>query len=169
MQQGITLPTVEYKVVAEVKQQEVFNGMVLPIPRVLIYFLRHYELMLVATILEESIANGECSLTVKELSIRLKISTPSISASLYELRRRGLLLERNNGRRGNGRTRILNYKTIQHLNDLVEGEDPGIYCRIRNASKKIEINNLTKQDVNMAFDNNILPTGHDPAEEEEYN
>lgn len=168
LRSGIVLPKVKYQVLASVETEEVFNGMVLPIPKVLIYFLSKNELMVISTIWEETNENGDCSLTVDEMAIKMKISSPTLSNCLYSLRKIGLLLETPNGKRGAGRIRMLNYPALQHLNDLVEGEDPGIYTRIRKATRKINILNLTKDDVKEAYDNHVLEPGHDPAEEEEY-
>ncbi len=165
---GIVLPKVKYQIVASIEHEEVFNGMVIPVPKVLIYFLSKNELMLVSTILEETNDNGECALSVKELAIRVKISIPTLSQSLYSLRKMGLLLETPDGKRGGGRIRKLNYPAIQHLNDLVEDEDPGIYARIRKATRKVNISNLTREDIRKGYDNYVLEPGHDPVEEEEY-
>lgn len=165
---GIVLPKVKYQILATVEEEEVFQGMVLPIPKVLLYYLSHNELLLVSTILEETSERGACELSVKELAVRMSISIPTVSSSLYSLRKAGLLQEAPNGQRGAGRIRKLNYKTIQHLNDLTEGEDAGIYTRIRKATRKIDIMHLTKDDIQNAYDNKVLPPNHDPAEEEEY-
>ena len=166
---GIVLPKVKYEILATVETKEVFDGMVIPMPKVLIYFLSKNELMVVSTIMEEVNENGECALSVQELAIKMRLSVPTLSNCLYSLRKIGLLLETPNGKRGGGRIRQLNYPAIQHLNDLVEEEDPGIYARIRKATRKINILNLTKEDVKDAYDTNVLEPGHDPAEEEEYN
>lgn len=165
---GIVLPKVKYQVLATVENEKVFNGMVLPIPKVLVYYLTHNELMIVATILEETNEYGECASSVKELAVKMKISAPTVSSCLYSLRKVGLLQEAPNGKRGAGRIRKLNYTAIQYLNDLVEGEDPGIYIRIRKATRKTNIMSLTKDDIRNAYDNHILEPDHDPAEEEEY-
>lgn len=166
---GIVLPKVKYEILATVETEEVFDGMVIPMPKVLIYFLSKNELMVVSTIMEEANENGECALSVQELAIKMRLSVPTLSNCLYSLRKIGLLLETPNGKRGGGRIRQLNYPAIQHLNDLVEEEDPGIYARIRKATRKINILNLTKEDVKSAYDTHVLEPGHDPAEEEEYN
>ena len=165
---GIVLPKVKYEILATIETEEVFDGMVIPMPKVLIYFLSKNELMVVSTILEEANENGECALSVRDLAIKMRLSIPTLSNCLYSLRKIGLLLETPNGKRGGGRVRQLNYSAIQHLNDLVEEEDPGIYARIRKATRKINILNLTKDDVKSAYDTHILEPGHDPAEEEEY-
>lgn len=166
---GIVLPKVKYEILVTVETEEVFDGMVIPMPKVLIYFLSKNELMVVSTIMEEANENGECALSVQELAIKMRLSVPTLSNCLYSLRKIGLLLETPNGKRGGGRIRQLNYPAIQHLNDLVEEEDPGIYARIRKATRKINILNLTKDDVKSAYDTHVLEPGHDPAEEEEYN
>lgn len=168
LKSGIIMPKVKYEVVATVEPEEAFNGMVLPIPKVLIYFLSNNELMVVSSILEETNEKGECALSVKELAVKVKISIPTLSNCLYSLRKIGLLLETPNGKRGAGRIRKLNYPVIQHLNDLVEGEDPGVYARIRKATRKINIQNMTKDDIKCAYDTHVLEPDHDPAEEEEY-
>lgn len=165
---GIALPKITYQLYASVKEEEVYNGMVLPLPRVLVYYLNHNELLVVATIFEQTRDYGECALSVKELAAKLKISVPTLSNCLYSLRKIGLLQEYPDGKRGGGRIRKLNYTAVQHLNDLCEGEDPGIYTRIRKATRKIDIMNLTKEDVRKAYDHQVLEPGHDPAEEEEY-
>lgn len=166
---GLVLPRVEYEVVARFESEEIFHGMVIPIPRVLVNFLTNGELKIVVNIMEESNRNGECKLTVMELAARNSLSATAVSNHLYNLRKMGLLRERSNGIKGAGRFREINYKTVQHLNDLVEGEDPGIYARIRKAIRKKEISNITRGDLKMAYDTQVLPPGHDPAEEEEYN
>lgn len=165
---GIVLPKVKYEILATVETEEVFDGMVIPMPKVLIYFLSKNELMVVSTIMEEANENGECALSVKELAIKMQLSIPTLSNCLYSLRKIGLLLETPNGKRGGGSIRQLNYPAIQHLNDLVEEEDSGIYTRIRKATRKINILNLTKDDVKSAYDTHVLEPDHDPAEEEEY-
>lgn len=89
LKNGIVLPQVKYEVLATVEETQVFHGMVLPIPRVLVYYLKHHELMVVSTIIEETNETGTCALTVKELSAKLKISIPSLSNCLYSLRKVG--------------------------------------------------------------------------------
>lgn len=168
LRSGIVLPKVKYEVVATMDSEQVFQGMVLPIPKVLIYFLNRNEMLVMTTILEASIDTGDCAFTTKELSKKIHITLPTLTAALYSLRKIGLLLEQPNGNRGNGRIRKLNYEAIQHLNDLVEGEDVDVFVRIRKATKKVNIMNLTKSDIHNAYDNYALPPDHDPAEEEEY-
>lgn len=165
---GIVLPKIRYEIQATVEKEQVFHGMVLPIPRVLIYYLNRNELIVLSAIIEDSVESGHSSMTVRDMAARLKLSVPTLSHTLYVLRRVGLLLECPNGKRGAGRVRKLNYDTIQHLNDLVEGEDPGIYSRIRKASKKIDITHMSKADIREAYDHQILEPDHDPIEEEEY-
>ena len=41
---GIVLPKVKYEILATVETEEVFDGMVIPMPKVLIYFLSKNEL-----------------------------------------------------------------------------------------------------------------------------
>lgn len=167
--QGIVLPEVTYKVAVEVEQKEVFCGMVVPIPRVLLYFLNHMELMVVSSILEDSINGEGCALSAKDIGARLKISAPTIHNTFYTLRKLGLLLEQPNGKKGTGKIRKLNYEAIQHLNDLVEDEDASVIFRLRKATRIIDITHLTKESVQAAYDNVALAPDHDPAEEEEYN
>lgn len=162
------MPKVKYQVQASVEAEEVFHGMVIPIPKVLIYFLNKNELMVISTIIEDTNEKGECALSVKELAVKMKISVPTLSNCLYALRKIGLLLETPNGKRGGGRIRKLNFPALQHLNDLVEDEDPGIFTRIRKATRKTNILNLTKADIKNAYDNHVLEPDHDPIEEEEY-
>lgn len=168
LKNGIILPEIKYEVVATVEHHQVFHGMVLPIPKVLVYYLNNAELKVVSMIIEETNDQGFCALSVIELAAKLKMSTIKLSSCLQSLRKIGLLLEMPNGRRGNGKMRKLNYEAIQHLNDLVEGEDPGVYSRIRKASRKFDISHMTKEDILNAYDNKVLAPDHDPIEEEEY-
>lgn len=165
---GIVYPKIEYKVVATVDHEQVFDGMVIPIPKVLLYFLNHNELMIVSTIIEETTTHGECALTVRQMSTKLKVSTPTLSNTLYKLRKAGLLEEIPNGKKGSGKIRKLNFKTVQHLNDLLEGENPGVFTRLRKMTRKTNLLNLNREDVKLSYDNKVLAPDHDPAEEEEY-
>lgn len=164
----ISLPRIEYEVSAFVERDDVFEGEIVTIPRILIFFLTHTELKLFVYILEESIREGECRSTLKELSKKLKLSIPSISNAFYDMRKMGLLFEGPNGMRGGGRTKKINFKAVQHLNDLLEGENPDVYSRIRKASRKTDILKMTKADIHKGYDNHVLTPNHDPEEEEEY-
>lgn len=166
---GLLLPEIKYEIQAVVDHKEVFNGAIIPFPKVLFFFLTHNEMLIVATILEETRKNGTCSLTVTEMGHKLRISAPTLCNGLYKLRKLGLLLETPNGKKGSGRTRSLNYETLQHLNDLVEDEDYSVIARLRSNLKKKSITSFTKDDIKDAYDNHALPVDHDPEEEEEYN
>lgn len=168
VQNSIVIPTIEYEITPKIVGKTMFNGLVIPMPKVLLYYLANSELLVAATILEETAKMGVCKLTVQEIAIRLHSTPASISGVLGKLRRFQLLVEKNNGRRGNGSNRMLNFDTIQHLNDLADGEDPGVYVRIRRASRKVSIANMTKEDIARTYDTKILAPDHDPAEEEEY-
>ena len=169
MRNSIVMPKIKYEVTAEVDTETKFTGKITPMPTVLIYFLTHMELSIISLILEETYENGGCDLSVIDIALRLAVTTPTISAALYKLRKNDLLLEeRNMNVKGLGRRRLLNFEAIQHLNDLVEGEDPGIYARIRKATRRSSILRLTKEDIRCAYNNKILPPDHDPEEEEEY-
>lgn len=165
----IKVPRVKYEVVAKIDMETAFTGEVTPIPTVLIHYLSHLELRIISVIMEDTYRYGECDQTVKELARRLCLTPPSVSHSLNSLRKRELMIESPNGLRGAGRIRKLNFKTIQHLCDLLEGEDPATYSRIGNAiRRKKSLMNVTKEDILKAYDKYVLPPEHDPAEEEEY-
>ena len=164
----LQIPKITYRVMRTMKPENVFTGMIIPMPRVLIYYLNHTELMIMSAILEDTLEFGECNATITEFATKYKMAVPTISNALYSLRLAGLIVETPNGRKGCGRNRKINFKAIQHLNDLVLGENPDVYYRIRKATRKRAIINLTKKDIHNAYDNKILAPDHDPAEEEEY-
>lgn len=164
----IEIPKVEYKIVADIDYNIAFEGMVLPIPKVLVYYLTKIELHVLSIILEECMSQEYSTMTVKGVSKKLKASVVSVSNALYFLRKGGLILEAPNGRKGGGRMRKLNFETIQHLNDLAEGEDVGIFARIRKLTKKKTIINITKDDIKTLYNHVIHEPGDDIAEEEEY-
>lgn len=168
MRNGISLPKIKYELLTTAETEEVFHGIVLPIPRVLMYFLNYHELLVMSTILEETYQNGECSLRVSEIGLKTRLCSQTVSTALHGLRKIGLLLEQPDGKSGVGKIRKLDYKAIQHLNDLLEDENPDVYSKIRKATRKTNINNLTKEDILEAYDHKVLPPDHDPAEEEEY-
>ena len=167
-QQEIVMPKINYSVIATVDTEPKFTGEITPIPTILIHFLTHTELKIFSIILEDTYRKGQCCLTVQEIAVRIATTAATISTSLYRMRMRDLLLETPNGLRGSGKIRSINFKALQYLNDLVDGEDPGIYSRIARATLKKSILSLTKEDIRNAYDNKVLPPDHDPAEEEEY-
>lgn len=165
---GILFPEIKYEVIGTCDFSQAFHGMVLPMPKVLLYYLNSKELPIVATIMEETNVHGQCIIKTKEICTRLKMAYMNVANALNSLRMAGLLVEGPRPKANEGRLRRINYKAVQHLNDLVEGEDPGIYARIRKATRKMDIMSMTKADILGAYDNHVLPPGHDPAEEEEY-
>ena len=164
----IMMPEITYVVVPSVEMKPKFTGAITPMPTVLINLLTHLQLKIITIILEESYRNGRCTLTIEEIALRLATTHQTVSNALKSLRKRGLLLEVPYNNKRIGKLRELNFKTIQHVNDLVEGEDPGVYARINKATRRTAIENLTKEDIRNAYDNKVLPPDHDPAEEEEY-
>lgn len=168
LKNGIVLPIINYEVVAKVEMQQVFTGMVTPVPKVLIDFLTKNELRVILLIMDETEKQGECRISSKEMGIRLNLSFVTITSTLYTLRKMGLLLESPNGKKGAGRYRKVNFTALQHLNDLLEGESPALYPRIRNATRKTDILHLSKDDIRNSYNHLVLPPDHDEAEEEEY-
>lgn len=161
-------PEITYKIQADVNFKQEFHGAIVPIPTVLIYFLNHNELRVFSLILEQTLTKGECNLKITQMGKIIKIHAAAVSAALSSLRYLGLLLETPNGSQGSGRIRKINYKNLQRLNDLIDGEDPGIYSRIRKATRKRTLTSLTKEDIKAAYDNRIVNPEDDPAESEEY-
>lgn len=164
----LMIPKVQYYIAAEAKVDAVFSGMVMPIPKVLIYYLHSTELMILTLIMEECNDTGYCYFTNPEMSVRLGLSPVSIGIGLQSLRKMGLLAERPNGSQGAGRARRINYDTVQYLNDLMEGENPGVLVRVRKRFSRRSILKITKADIKNAYNNKLLDPDHDPAEEEEY-
>lgn len=163
----LVMPEISYQVIANTEMKAVFTGDITPLPTTLIFYLNHAELMIVATIMSETTTNGECNLNIREMARRIYASEVTVCNAISALRKSGLLLEKKSGVR-NSKSRIINYEALQHLNDVLEGENPGIYARIRGKLRKKNIFNITKEDVMNAYDNKILPPDHDPMEEEEY-
>lgn len=168
LRSSIVIPEVRYEIVPVLDNVEVFRGMVIPIPKILIFFLNQNELMVMALIIEETNLHGECKLSTQQIADRIKRTKDRVYKSLYTLRKLGLLIEWPNGKKGNSRNRVVNFDTLQHLNDLVEGEDMGVYARIRKKTRKVNIMRLTKEDIKSAYDHRVLDPDHDPVEEEEY-
>jgi len=166
--QDIVMPEFKYVVMAEVEMKPQFTGEITPMPTVMLFFLSQLELKVFSIILEDYYRKGTCDMTIKQMSVKILRNFPCISRVLGSLRQRGLLLEAPCGLPGARKSRIINFKAIQHLNDLVQDEDPGVYSRIRRATRKTNILNLTKEDIRNGYDNKVLPPDHDPEEEEEY-
>ena len=164
---SIVMPKIKYEIVATAEMKTKFTGEITPIPTVLLYILSYNELKLFSAIMDSHYKYGKCTLTMDELAMRMRSTRPSINSALCTMRTRGLLLEEPYGR-GNRKARMLNFKAIQHISKLVDGEDPRIYARIASSTRKTDIMSLTKEDIRNAYDNKVLHPDHDPAEEEEY-
>lgn len=161
----IAIPQLEYKVVAQPVLKTKFTGHVTVIPTVLIFYLNNQEFKVVATIIQETMENGACVLTAKQMSIRNSISMPTIYTVIHNLRKMGVIYEQ---REGWSVKRAIDFDAVQHLNDLVSIEDRGVYKRLRSRVRNKNINNLTEADLQRAYDQYVLPVDHDPEEEEEY-
>lgn len=161
----LKVPDIEYKVVAQSVLKTAFTGNVTPIPTVLIFYLNPDELLVAATIIQETMENGVCSLRKKAMGIRLKLTLRTITEALYHLKKMGIV--RQMGRGWNYRWAI-DYSAVQHLNDLLVNEDRGIYRRLRGKCKLKNIKNINKDDLGKAYDRYVLPPNHDIEDEEEY-
>lgn len=164
----LSTPKVRYEVMAIVEEEKVFTGDVVPVPRFMIYYLNKNELLVAISIMEDVRNYGECWMTYRNFAKRLKISITAFSNSLKNLRRLGIVKESAGRFRSRGVKLEVDYAALQHLNDLVEGENPDVFELIRKISRKTVIKNISKADILKAYNNNILPPDHDPAEEEEY-
>lgn len=161
----INVPQMEYRVVAQPILKTQFTGHVSVIPTVLIFYLSNQELKVVATIIQETMENAVCTLSAKQLSVRIGISMPSLYTTIYKLRKMGVIYEERHGRHIK---RAIDFNAVQHLNDLLNIEDRGIYKRLRGKLHNKNLNNITEQDLERAYDKYVLPVNHDPEEEEEY-
>lgn len=162
---ALAIPKLEYKVVAQPVLKTAFTGHVTAVPTVLIFYLNPMEFKIVATIIQETMENGVCLLTSKQFGVRLKASRAMVYNNLYALRKMGVIYEE---RQGNHIAKILDFKAIQHLNDILSVEDRGIYIRLRKKMHSKNINNITEEDLERAYDRHVLPVIHDIEEEEEY-
>lgn len=161
----IKIPNFNYEVIATAEEKTTFTGHVTIIPTVLIFYLHAHELKVAATIMQEIMENGQCLLTTKQFCVRLKISIPTLYATMKHLRRLHVITEQRNGwkiQRG------IDFKAVQHLNDIVSIEDRGIYTRLRAKCKDKNIEHITKDDIKAVYDQYVLPPDHDIEEEEEY-
>lgn len=169
LKSGLILPKIMYQIVATVEQEEVYNGMTIPIPHVLFYFLHHKELQVVGVIIEQTILTGSCKLTIKDFAYRLSVNPVTVCNALYNLRKMNLLIEIADGKRGAGKVRKINFEAIQHLNNLVEGEDFNLLSRVRRKlGNKKNVTKINLADLEKVYNHKILPPEHDPEEEEEY-
>lgn len=164
----VMIPKIEYQYVAVMNPEVVFRGNVVVIPKCALFFLTDKELKLFVTIMEREREIGECDYTVSDFAKMLQISTSTASTLLYKLRKFGLLLEKQDNRKGNGRLRKINYKALQRLNDLFDGEDIALYHKFRSICTKFDIANMTKKDIENVYGDAVLHPDHDPEEEEEY-
>ncbi len=161
----LEIPQIEYKVVAQPILRTAFTGHVTTIPTVLIFYLNSYELKVVATIIQETMENGVCVLTLQQMCSRLRITYHNLSNALYCLKKMGIVYQE---RQGWQIARAIDFNAVQNLNDIVSEEDRGVYRRLRNKLKLKNINNITKDDLKRVYDIYVLPVDHDIEEEEEY-
>lgn len=163
---GIQIPRVEYKVSANVTTDMVFTGKITPLPTVLVHFLRPDELRYFSVVMEEILERGECILNTKQFSLKMSVSKPTVYECKRNLLKMGLLNEEKLS--GNRRRLSVNWLAVNILDDLVDGEDNAIMSRIRKATQKVKIENMTRKDIERAYDERVLPPDHDPREEEIY-
>lgn len=163
--QAIEAPTYKYEVVAQPILKTVFTGHVMAVPTVLMFFLRPSELKIAAIIIQENMESGDCVLTSKQFAIRLCTTCKNVYATMYTLRKLGVIYEK---RFCNVVHRAVDFSAVQHLNDLIEIEDRGIYTRLRHKTKLKNIKNITREDVQKCYDQYVLAVDHDIEEEEEY-
>lgn len=164
----LVLPRIEYEIVASLETDVKYTGPVTPLPTILYFLLSSLELRVLAVILNETYKNGKCNLSLDDISKHSFISVQSTSGVMKKLRHFGIVMETEDGVAGLKRFRTVNFETIQRLSDLMEGEDIGVCPRLRQRCRKRNWNNITKEDIQEAYDNRLLPPGHDPEEEEEY-
>ena len=165
-QLGIQIPKIDYKVIADVTMQTAFNGMVTPIPTVLIHHLRPVELLLIAVIIEETIEKGECYISQEELSNRMGVALPTVTLTRNKLKQQGLVTFEK--RRLSPSKYEINWGAVNHLDNLMRNQPRAIMARVRKTSKKKKLCNMNQSDIENAYNEKILPPGHDPREEEMY-
>lgn len=165
-QLGIQIPRIDYKVVADISMRTAFKGRITPVPTVLIHYLRPIEFQFVAIIIEETIETGECMLKNDDFALRLKVTNPTIYKTKYELRRLGLLIEEKAADRKYRYS--IDWSVVDSLEKLTINEPKAIMRYLRSATQKRAIKNLTKEDIENAYTEKILPFEHDPREEEIY-
>lgn len=164
-QLGIQVPKIDYKVIADITMQTAFSGLVTPIPTVLIHHLRPIEFLLVAVIIEETVDRGECVISQTDLADRIGVETHTVQHARHRLVKSGLITYE---RRKSVSIYTINWEAVNKLDELMKDEPRAVMARVRKVTKKQKIMNLSKDDVNAAYTQRILPNGHDPREEETY-
>lgn len=162
---GIAVPKMEYRVVKDPVLETAFTGNVTVLPTVLLFYLKPGELRLVATIMQEIMEKGECILTTKQFCLRLQITLPTYRTYIHNLLKMHIVSQKRSGWQFN---RSIDFDSVQHLDDLLNAEDRGVYVRLRKRCKNKNINNITQEDLGRIYDQYVLPPDHDPEEEEEY-
>lgn len=165
-QLGIQIPKINYKVIADATMQTAFNGMITPIPTVLIHHLRPTELLLIAVIIEETIEKGECSISQSELCDRMGVEPPTVASTRNKLIKAGVIDFRR--RKNCPSIYTINWGAVNKLDALMKNEPRAIMARIRKVTKKRKMENINKNDIKAAYTEKILPFDHDPREEEMY-
>jgi DNA-binding XRE family transcriptional regulator len=165
-QLGIQIPKIDYKVIADVTMQTAFNGMITPIPTVLIHHLKPIEFLLVAVIIEETVEKGECALSQIELADRMGVACQTAITAKSELIKQGLINYEK--KRNHPSLFTINWDAVNSLDELMKDEPRAIMARVRKVTRKTKIKNLDKSDVQAAYTERILPLDHDPREEETY-
>jgi hypothetical protein len=165
-QLGIQIPRIDYKVIADVTMQTAFNGMITPIPTVLIHHLRPLELLFVAVVIEDTIEHGECFLKHQDFADRMGVALPTVSATKSRLKKMEVITIE---KRADSRYICkINWDAVNNLDQLMQKEPRAIMARVRNTSRKRKISNMTRSDIESAYTERVLPPDHDPREEETY-
>lgn len=165
-QLGIQIPKIDYKVIADVTMQTAFNGMVTPIPTVLIHHLRPLELLFIAVVIEDTIEHGECFLKQEDFAARMGVALPTVSTTKSRLKKMEVITVRK--RQDNRYVCAINWDAVNNLDKLMQKEPRAIMARVRNTSRKCKLSKMNRSDIEAAYTERILPPGHDPREEETY-
>ncbi len=159
---SITLPKIKYRKVGYIAGTEKFDGDVVPVPMVMIEYLKELELRVFSLILNYQRQGKSCIMRYKTMAVIFGCTLTSVANAIRALRDIGVInLEGVSSKKN----KSVNLEAVQFLSDISKDLRPGALAMLRKLVGKKNVLELPKhivEEVRKRFDTS------DPAEFEEY-
>lgn len=159
---SIVVPQIRYRRVGYVAGTDKFDGDVVPVPMVLIEYLKELELRVFSLIMNYQRKGKTCIMRYKTMAVIFGCTITSVANAIRSLRDMGLITLSANALR---KDKSVNLQPIQFLSDLSKDLRPGALAALRRVAGMKDIMTLPKSltdEIRKRFD------ASDPVEFEEY-
>ncbi len=159
----VRLPVVEYKTVAAVSQDKVFEGRTTPIPTALFEYLTGSEIKVFSIILRHHREFGCCLVKTTAMAKAIGVTHISIANIIAKLRKMGIVHYEVAGKK---RNKVIDWDTIEVLDKMSARWRSGGLTALRKKVREKDIIRILPdnyRDIRTRYEIN-----NDPVENEEY-